>query len=1059
MEVQANFSRSSALQSMLKNTIETGNIGQFSVKPSQLPLPTKRTVPLSTGAVHRLPSRITFARENTENGADIHQSPNYPYPDSTGSSSKVSLHQTRGKRSDQASPQGSPNQNERSYSMSQSSVINHPVTSPQLLTTTRVQQQGSLRGLRPRSPFAYPTRLKRPGYRPSSPALSERQIQGTNVGVCRLADSRADSPGCTYTSRRAPSIWQQGFSGSDPSFRQHPPSPAIRYNRASSSPLPQRMPTPGPLSSLDQNSSLSSRESLGPVSAKSGWNSQRSLSPSPVFYDYTEAFEDDHFPKPVLPESNGTLMKNMNNYHQLKGHSSRAGSCETSTLREVSKSPPVGNADVGALGPSSGVSQRVSSYIRQRDVAKSCQGLVHKTFSADEGDITPANLRHLRRKAKSLLVESPNSGEINKSLIASSSCSKIQQHPFAGLGIATSKPNASYASSSHFKSSSKSMYCVQSSSHREHPILGLQRKSSSKTEFDSGKQEDKPPSYFDQPSSALDLDEQALMQPALRAASFDYWSDSEPSRIYAPTPERSLSSPSHRDRFSRIFSIGEGLPDMDEVDVSNNRLSRCHIPERHLKERRTENSEVTNASLFSTEASQIGPQKVALAMRQAAVNRDMHEEVHVTDASKKELRKSKSMSQEERPPLKVSSEQVIVKSNPLKPSSPLRIRKKRRPALSFPVSPPQSNTEGIEGVNKMVRKSVPGKVSLIEEDKSMPHIMRHFPSLPSVPSVMSLSPPNHQSSASLSFSLKPLLATETNSAIFEDIVDKKAPKTRHVKLENGGCPEKSKLKARLSGLSTDSFSGSRPWNIDASYPWTDQPPELEVTMPNVPRDSPPIINKPRFRLKIHRASSAVAGATKHTVHPYSSDISANQRGNLSSQTGANSRTPRPSITINPNNSSHASQGATRYSGSLCSPFNTCSTVSPSINLVPPSPGLNLEVRSFFSDDSSQIPHRGSLRKRISQLKAIATRTNSTKDARGTDRGFLSSALGKSRASGRSSRQEATSSEQMYNLRRVKWRIAERVKEWFHRGEGKVRSWRGKMASKGFKDHSANTKGI
>lgn len=1066
VEAQANFSRSSSLQSMLKNTIETGNIGQFSVKPSQLPLPTKRTVPFTTGAVHRLPSRRIFAREYTENEVDIHQSPHYPYPGSTGSSSVVSSRQTRGKRSDQASPQGSTSQNERSYSMSQSSVIYRGVTSPQLPNTTRLQQQGNLRGLRPRSPFAYPTRLKRPGYRPSSPALSElhRDIQVTNMGGCRVAESRADSPVYPYTSRRAPSAWQQGLNSSDPSFRHHPPSPALRYNRAcSSSSLPQRMPTPGPLLSLDQNSSLSSRESLSRVlSAKGGWKSRKSLSSSPVFYDYTEAFEDGHFPKTALPETNRVAIENMDNdYHQLKRNSSRADLLETSPLGEVRKSTLVGNADVGALGSLAGISQRASSYIPRRDFAKSYHGSIHKAFSADEGHVTPANLHHLRRKARSVLVESPNGGGWNGSFIASSH-PKVQQPPFASLGRVKAKAKASIASSSHSMSSSESMYSMQSSSHHKPPILGLQQRTSSKAEFDSGKQKDEPPFHIDQASSTLDMDGQALVQPALRASSFDYWSDSEPSRIYAPTPERSLSSPSHRDRFSRIFSIGDALPDMDEVDVSNHRSSRCHIPERHMKERRIENSDATNASLFRTETLAISPPKVALAMRQAVIDRDVHEGAQVVDTSKKDLKKSMSMNQEERSLLKVSSDQVILKSNPLEHSATLRIRKRRRPALSLPVLPPHLNTMGIEGLNEIARNSVPDKISPAEGDSVVPRIMRHYPSLPSVPSFVSCSPPNQPTSATLSFSFKPLLASEMNSVIPENLDDNNAPKTGNDKVENGGCREKTKLRARPSGLSTDSLPGSRPWNIDASYPWTDQPPELEVTMPTAPRDSPPSTNKPpRFRLKIHRASSAIAGATKLNKHPHSLDFSTNPRANILrgfSPAGTYSRTPRPSITINQNNSSHASQMATRYSGNLYSPTNTYSTVSPSINLVPPSPGLNLEVRSFFSDDSSQIPPKGSLRKRISQLKAIATRTNSTEDVRGTDRGFLSSALGKSRASGRSSRQETTPSERMYNLRRMKWRIAEKVKAWFHRGQGKVRSWGGKMASKGFKDQSLNTEG-
>lgn len=1068
-DIQAKPLRSSALQSMLKNNIETGDLGQFSVKPSQLPLPTKRAVPLSTGPVYHPSSRRILAREYTENEVDFRHSPHYPYPESTGSSSVVSSRQNKSKKSDQPSPQVSASQTERSYSMSQSSVINHGVASSQLLTTTRIQQPGNMRALRPRSPFAYPTRLKRPGYRPSSPALSElhKDIQLTKASGHPVAESRAESPAYSYISRRAPSVWQEDSNFSDPSFRNQQPSPTIRFNQAcSSSPLPPRKPTPGPLLSLDQNSSLSSRESLGDISAKDGWNIQNSLSPLPVFYDYTEAFENDHFPKCALLEADEVILKNVeNDFVQIKRSSSMASLKQTLALGESPNSPLVGNSDTsGAGNPSSSVSQRPSILTARRDIAQSYPGPVHQAFSVDEGVATPTSQHQLQRKAKSVLVNNVNSKEIHGASVAASSRREIQQHESGGLDIAMSKSNASFASIPCFRSSSESLYSMQSSSHHEPPILGLQPKSLSEAEIDSRKQGEEIPFYSGQPSFAPELEDPVSLRPALRAASFDYWSDSEPSQIYAPTPERSLSSPSHRDRFSRIFSIGEGLTYMDEVAVDKNQSSRYQIPERHLKASRIEHSEDAKGSLSQTETSLISSPKVALAMRQSGVDQDSQEDACFTHASKEEPSKSTTMNQDEQPaPSNVSLERITVRSNPLQPLASLRIKKPRRPALSLPIFPPQLETVDVEMVNNIARNIVPGQVGLNEEKGVVPQIMRHFPSLPSIPSIMSCSPPIQPTSSTLPLSFKPLLISEMDNVMFEHMDGNQSPQTGHKKVENEGCSVKHKSQARYKGQSTDSLPGSRPWNIDASYPWTDKPPQLEVTMPDGQEDLPTCTTKaPRFRLKLHRASSGVAGPTKMTKLPYFLDLSANPKGNISSNFSRPeeySRALRPSITINQNNSSHVSQMATRYLGNANSPLGTGSVISPSVNRVPPSSGPNLELRSFFSDDSSQIPPKGSLRKRISQLKAIAAKTNSAEENRGTDRGFLASTLQKSRASGRSSRQEATPTERMHNLRRTRWRIADKLRGWFQFGGRKVRSWRGKMASKSFKARSSNAEWI
>lgn len=107
-----------------------------------------------------------------------------------------------------------------------------------------------------------------------------------------------------------------------------------------------------------------------------------------------------------------------------------------------------------------------------------------------------------------------------------------------------------------------------------------------------------------------------------------------------------------------------------------------------------------------------------------------------------------------------------------------------------------------------------------------------------------------------------------------------------------------------------------------------------------------------------------------------------------------------------------------------------SHVAPSITLVPPSPGLNLEARSFFSDDSSQMRLKGSLRKRLSHFKATVTRASTSDDARGVDRALLGSAMGRTRNNGRNSRHSGRSQEGARVAQR--WRLIEKVRAWYLR---------------------------
>jgi hypothetical protein len=159
-----------AFQGMLKTTTETGHSGMFSIKPSRIPQnlnsprrtggtynenalqkPWQALQPYGVPAVddrRRLPS---YTRDATSEVISMYE------PASQKSGSRVF---------------GDPDY--RSYSMDQQSPQASYMLSPhRSYTSLRSQTDSSGFLQRPRSPFAYHTRLKRPGFRPSSPALTD----------------------------------------------------------------------------------------------------------------------------------------------------------------------------------------------------------------------------------------------------------------------------------------------------------------------------------------------------------------------------------------------------------------------------------------------------------------------------------------------------------------------------------------------------------------------------------------------------------------------------------------------------------------------------------------------------------------------------------------------------------------------------------------------------------------------------------------------------------------------------------------------------------------------
>lgn len=157
------------LTSMLKTTTETGDISVFSIQPSVTP-----------AAYHQHPrARPDMLEGTTPPKYTPRKGENFYYADD-----HRHFRSYRDTTSEIISLYGYDNQafymtpgspmfddiSHRSYSI----TTNSSRQLPSQKSSGTLQSQSSRSGLqRPRSPFPYPTRLKRPGVRPASPALAE----------------------------------------------------------------------------------------------------------------------------------------------------------------------------------------------------------------------------------------------------------------------------------------------------------------------------------------------------------------------------------------------------------------------------------------------------------------------------------------------------------------------------------------------------------------------------------------------------------------------------------------------------------------------------------------------------------------------------------------------------------------------------------------------------------------------------------------------------------------------------------------------------------------------
>ena len=190
-----------AFQGMLKTTTETGDIGMFSIKPSRVPQPLN--TPRRIGGTYQehgaQKTRSNFQPYGVPSMDDRRRLPSYARD---ASSEVISMYETASQKS---ASRGFDDPDYRSYSLTQTSYSSFTLSNHRSYASLRSQPDGNGLLQRPRSPFAYPTRLKRPGLRPSSPALTD----GGAVDYSR----RAEIDRASHVSRLLSPYHPAGASG------------------------------------------------------------------------------------------------------------------------------------------------------------------------------------------------------------------------------------------------------------------------------------------------------------------------------------------------------------------------------------------------------------------------------------------------------------------------------------------------------------------------------------------------------------------------------------------------------------------------------------------------------------------------------------------------------------------------------------------------------------------------------------------------------------------------------------------------------------------------------
>ncbi|KAI4189671.1 MAG: hypothetical protein LQ348_003766 [Seirophora lacunosa] len=979
----------SAIQSMLKNTTELGDIGDFAAKPTGIPRHA------STKPAHPRAYQHQYVRRPYDHYAAGHQGSKIRQNRSHPNQRDPSLHHSRSLRTNEGHSIISDSQDQRSNSVTQSSINSRRGSvHPSLLNIRPYGRPGP----RPRSPYAYPTRLKRPGHRSYYPAYTEITLSDSAIhtGVHRAYSNRTASPLSNSSMQKLPRPWIHGFGLSDPLLHQHPAALLSRRHDGNRSP-PFLRRAALPRSPLASRGSSFTGKSSQMKASDSGSSGRRVPSPMPLFYDYSEAFEQESFNHTAqrsslfearfIPQSDGS-----SEGYQADVTTTSTTDTKCSTSSTESK-----------VVASQGLKQQPLEH-KETGLEK-CSASSSSEILTSLSDATPV--------AKILFWNDAMDKGVQRPPSIYDPTPKVIKATTAAMRLSSSSSGSQYSSSAH----SLPGRTADLPSIKAPEMIHERQPKALSVSFNHGNE-------FQQRSASLDdhvSPESSKRFPIPRVAYHGTMEDQmpaeetpadigpRPDQIFAPVPERSMSSRNSRDRFSRILSIGEG--DMLMNAFPNNKATMTI--QQYLRDRKAPTHRPTNSITKRLPPLPDDPPLMPMPMP----SKGKEKEVDVPPKDQFGLRPKQRLEKYGDAYSIIEPEHATAFNGLGLPGIPQRYSSiSNNPLSDVPESSRSVRTSILS--QRPVSGEQLRRFALTPRNSSLFQTMKDLPPLPKE-AVVAVPPPQTSGPPpELPCLFTPLLQDERLDTAVASIKDSPGLVDPDVGVSSSGAevewhtpPQSFMAGQATKPASTASHASARPWNLDASYPWAGTPPKLEVSIPQPAKAVAPVEKRPRFKLNVRRASAMGGSGKLLKVRPPHSKVIPSP----AARKDVVSRSPR--LTEN----------------SQSGPRNITA-------LVPPSPGLQVEAQSFFSDDSSQRERKNSIRRRLSQIRG-AMRVASSDEIRAQ----ANPSSGLSRSSKSSSKRSSTAAEVNISRKTIKWKMLDKIKSWLHRTDEKFRKWRRKLS--------------
>ncbi|EPE29630.1 hypothetical protein GLAREA_00790 [Glarea lozoyensis ATCC 20868] len=961
-----------AFESMLKTTTETGDIGMFSIKPSRVPPPVnspRRMGPYNeNGPVkqqhHHQQQYQSFQPYGVPAVDDRRRLPSYAR-DTT--SELISMYESPSQKSSRVFDD---NTDYRSYSMTHTTA--YSLTNHRSYTSLRSQPDGGAILQRPRSPFAYPTRLRRPGFRPSSPALTD----GGAVDYRRRAEidrqpygpgHSTSSPSSLYAHKRMPPMLRPEGNRSTPSLLSQPSpprrcsSPLAVHSGNTSHDWARRMgPTSVNTSPARSTFSLASTanhfvNNLPPSNTTTPGKLQ---SQTPMYYDYTEEFDETYSQsagrepppqfrmaetipedrpmnagRPSLVDANArSVTPNLKNGVRVSSSSASIHQVPTQDNSEpnihdsynvwVAPEPVVATPGVGHTSSESSWNGQKTPELndealdsgRRADISF---GLARKESIARRcqmEQVSTTNLQYGQSQSTDGLQPARQKIKLDLSIRQTSNNPNSQEQ--TGQEILTTPQRSKkviYASFSP-ASASKKMKCDP--------------KRSSSLDFDMGRKRVRSSGFNSIDTGITDL---ADLLSSLDSANETQHSDDTENPTLPPERVR-MNSPTIPEEIVKKTEVLEHTP-LLPLSTFNS----------HSKQREGDPS-IIQPSRYRRQR----PQHIEPATIQKAGD--------FKDLSFDFPRKSVSR-----------SGSPMLAPKPISPARQLKL-KNSVPQLmkALPPLPPH-----------LLRlcDSPSNDTALDENTPPQDIVVANFPSTSRIiqppPKVFQ---PNGTQGTGVSETLVEIpenneVSLTTNSLDRKTVNDETAPIA---------SPPKLKLKLRSSAAATKvSPHDSRPWNSEENYPWSEQNPNIRLPS-MITKDKPSDSKPARFKLKSSRASNSLSDTVKITrdipdsktaagLHlPHAKDLFTAPLAvdNLFHQLGKHLHSRRSSAT--------SSQPETESSQAAGSSAHTVQRSTGQASRLADEPLTPVISQSGCAEDSSDEHAHHSLRKKFTNLKARLT---------------------------------------------------------------------------------------